>query len=317
MNQLREFDRTEAVRQRRIKACFEADRPDSAEVLRAIRCWNQVQSRPRPLLSLRAAWVIAAAMMLSGGALAASSVLKFPAWSVFTHSAQPQPTAKPPAVSRSSHYVVERGGGRTEYVEPSKLTLLPGEHAALIVDNARTELVGPGVAQVQAAPQATRWITRFEPQVWVPELEVRESLPSTANSASAVAKQKIEPLGNVKPISQSNQVQPGAEIMPVRHADAAAPTAKNTVIQRQLDGAWARAAAAMRNGDDVGAAAALNEISKSTDPAARDAALLTQAQLDLAAGRRASALPVLKQLSQTGATAFVRQRAGEILVNGN
>jgi hypothetical protein len=67
----------------------------------------------------------------------------------------------------------------------------------------------------------------------------------------------------------------------------------------------------------VGAAAALNEISKSPDPAERDAARLTQAQLDLAAGRRVNATPVLNELSRTGATAFVRQRAREMLVNGN
>ncbi len=98
MNQLRDFDRAESVRLRRMKDCFEADRPDSAEVLSAIRRWNQFESRQRPGLSLRAAWVVAAAMMLSGGAMAASSVLKLPSWSAFgSNSKQAQPTAKLPS----------------------------------------------------------------------------------------------------------------------------------------------------------------------------------------------------------------------------
>jgi hypothetical protein len=44
---------------------------------------------------------------------------------------------------------------------------------------------------------------------------------------------------------------------------------------------------------------------------------LAQAQLDLAAGRRAKAMPVLNELAQSGATPFVRRRAQEIFVNGN
>lgn len=204
MNQLRDFDRAESVRLRRMKDCFEADRPDSAEVLSAIRRWNQFESRQRPGLSLRAAWVVAAAMMLSGGAMAASSVLKLPSWAAFgSYSKQAQPTAKLPATLHSSHYVVERGGRRMQYREPAKLTLLPGEHAALIVDNTRTEWVGPGVAQIQAAPLAASWITRFEPQVWVPELEVRESLPSNSNNLSAGTKQAAESPDNAVAIRQS------------------------------------------------------------------------------------------------------------------
>ncbi len=317
MNQIRDFDRAEAVRLRRMKDCFEAARPDQAEVLSAIRRWNQFESRQRPGFSLRAAWFVAVALMLSGGAMAASGVLKLPSWSAFrSNSKQPQPVERP-STSHSSQYVVERGGRRMQYREPVKLTLLPGEHAALIVDNTRTELVGPGVAQIQAAPQAASWVTRFEPQVWVPELEMSESLPSPSNNLSASTKQEAESLNNAQAIRQSDEIRPRTGILPVRHLDNTAPNAANNVVQSQLDGAWSRAASALRRGDDIGATAALSEISNSNDPSARDAALLAQAQLDLAAGRQAKAMPVLNQLSQNGTTAFVRQRAREILVNGN
>jgi hypothetical protein len=329
VNQPREFDRTEAVRLRRIKDCFEADRPGNSEMLAAIRRYNQVKSRPRPLLSLRAAWVIAAAMMLTGGALAASRVLKLPVFSpAKSHSATAQP-AESPRAARSIHYFVERGGNRMEYSEPAKLTLLPGEHAALIVDNARTELVGPGIAQIQAAPEvrgapevqsapaSANWVARFAPEVWVPELEMREALPSSSDNPSLDTARAAQSPDNAKSPRSPTESRPSAGIGAVRHVDNTVPAATNTLVQSQLDGAWSRAASAMRRGDDVAATAALSEISRSPDPAARDAARLAQAQLDLAAGRRAAAAPTLNELAQTGATAFVRQRAREILVNGN
>ena len=84
----------------------------------------------------------------------------------------------------------------------------------------------------------------------------------------------------------------------------------------ELKGAWERAAGAMRQGDERAAISALTEISQSADPANRDAALLARAQLDMAAGRRELALAALRNLASTASTAFIRQRASEILSSG-
>ena len=317
MKPLRDFDRAEGERLRRMKASFDADRPGKAELLVAIQRYNQAKSRPGPIFSLRAAWVIAAAMMLTGGALAASSVLKLRALTPSRLLSVPAHPGEQPRAARSSGYVVERGGNRLEYSAPAKLTLLPGERAALIIDNTRTELIGPGIAQIRNAPQVAHWVARFEPQVWVPELETREASPSTSNNLSAGTKQETDPPDNSKTVRRTAAVHPRAGILSVRHVDNTAPTLANTLVQSQLDGAWSRAASALRRGDDVAATAALGEISGSSDPAARDAAKLAQAQLDLAAGRHAKAMPVLNELAQSGATPFVRRRAQEIFVNGN
>jgi hypothetical protein len=77
--------------------------------------------------------------------------------------------------------------------------------------------------------------------------------------------------------------------------------------------AWTRAAEALRRGDHSEAEQALSELSRSAEPATRDAALLAQAELDLGAGNSGRAVVVLRWLAERGATPFVRTRAQQIL----
>jgi hypothetical protein len=77
--------------------------------------------------------------------------------------------------------------------------------------------------------------------------------------------------------------------------------------------AWARAAAAIRRGDEAAASVAFRELERSPDASTRDAAALAWAQLEIGAGRRERALAVLARLARNGATPFVRGRAQEIL----
>jgi len=101
----------------------------------------------------------------------------------------------------------------------------------------------------------------------------------------------------------------------VRPERASVVATAATTSSSDASGAWTRAASALRVGDQARAIEALTELSTSHDATTRDAALLSRAQLDLAAGRRASAIPVLQGLASTGATAFVRRRAAEILAS--
>ena len=78
-------------------------------------------------------------------------------------------------------------------------------------------------------------------------------------------------------------------------------------------GAWARAAAALREGNHQGAQQALGELSRSPDTRTRDAALLAQAELDLGGGAAPQARAVLTNLAANGATPYIRERARQIL----
>jgi hypothetical protein len=70
---------------------------------------------------------------------------------------------------------------------------------------------------------------------------------------------------------------------------------------------------ALRSGDRATAQLALRELSQSPDPETRDAALLAQAELDSRESDQASAHATLHRLAETGATAFVRRRARQLL----
>jgi hypothetical protein len=246
--------------------------------------------------------------------MAASGVVKLPSFMSFAARLTATKPAAKPSLLRSTAYVLERGGRRVEFRQPTEFTLLPGEQAALVVDETRTELVGPGLAHIQAASNATGWVTQFEPQGWAPELGKRETMPVGSGNISP-SQATHEPPEENTAVKRQATVNPSSTAL-VTKPDGVKSTTAAPEVSGQLEGAWARAAAAMRQGDDAAARAALAEISHSNEPAARDAALLTQAQLDLAAGRRARAIPVLTRLAQTGSTGFVRQRASEIIASG-
>lgn len=306
MTSLREFDQVELERLRRVRACFEAMQPDQSELVRAVQLWHRAKSRRVSAGRLRLAWVTACAMMLSGAAMAASSWRGLPNWISHAVTWRAEP-AKAPAKA-SAGYVVERGGKRAKYERPTELVLAPGETAVFVIDGARAELQGPATARVQTDGTTHRWITRFEPQGWAPAAPAPALASSTGGSA-------------ILDLSTSRQPPPASE----RNAPAKVQDQTERAVNlpaiadfdsRELKGAWERAASAMRQGNERAAIGALTEISQSADPADRDAARLARAQLDMAAGRRDLALVALHDLASTGATAFIRQRAGEILASG-
>jgi hypothetical protein len=75
---------------------------------------------------------------------------------------------------------------------------------------------------------------------------------------------------------------------------------------------WIEAASAMRAGDYVRAERALDALIGGGDAVTRDAARLARAQIWLARDRAADAAKELDALSETGATPYVRERAGAL-----
>lgn len=78
-------------------------------------------------------------------------------------------------------------------------------------------------------------------------------------------------------------------------------------------GAWERLASDLRDGKPEQAKVAIDELTRSSDAATRDAALLVRAQLDLASGQRAAASATLTELAERGATEVIRKRARALL----
>ena len=326
---LRAFDRIEAEQLRRMKTCFHDDSPTQGEVVRSMRRWEFSRIRHTPLVPVRVAWVFASVTLLTGATLAATGALKLPAWATFhPQVAVVPPVAKPPA--RGASIVVQRGGHRFEYNQPINLSLLPGEHAVLEVDGNRTELVGPGVAQVRQSAKNPAWVASFEAREWAPELAAQVPLPvamavplapsstaarPTANSAPERALAPKPPnAANIGGVDSSSVVPRNAILAERPQAPSVSSNAA-PVPASEPSGAWTRAASALRVGDQARAMEALTELSYSNDASTRDAALLSRAQLDLAAGRRANAIPALQSLASTGATPFVRRRASDILAS--
>jgi hypothetical protein len=114
------------------------------------------------------------------------------------------------------------------------------------------------------------------------------------------------------------QPPPDAEPAPApthRQPSSSGPTLEPPMERDDADavGAWSRAAQALRTGDEPQALRALDELGRNVDPTTRDAAQLARAQLDARGGRVESAAPVLRHLSEAGATPLIRRRAAEVL----
>jgi hypothetical protein len=317
MTGLRDFDRLETERLRRLQVCFNADRPRSNEVRGALQRWHLSQIRQtRSGFPVRTAWVIAGAMLLSGAAMAATRVVQLPSWSSLVSVTQSAAPAAASSGAATARCLVQRAGRRVDCKSVPVLRLAPGEQVALVVNDVRTELVGPGVAHLRLEQKSGTWVNQFEPQGWVPTLEAPRPVATTRDSEPAVAPAESSAL---RPTTAKRNVasmvpKQGPAVTEEAVTTAVAPV--GVAVGSAVDGAWSRAASALRRGDDEAAHAALSEIGHSSDPAARDAARLAQAQLDLAAGRKDKALPLLNELARSGSTAFVRQRAQEIIASG-
>lgn len=100
---------------------------------------------------------------------------------------------------------------------------------------------------------------------------------------------------------------------PSRAESAPSEVKVAAAVDRTASGAWARAAAALRQGDTEAAHRALGEVMAAGSKAERDAAALLEAQLWVQGGRFEQAAPRLRELAESGATATIRRQAGELL----
>jgi hypothetical protein len=96
-------------------------------------------------------------------------------------------------------------------------------------------------------------------------------------------------------------------------ARSTAPSAAVKQTPAGTDPRWTRVTDALRRNDTASAEQALGALTLSSDAGARDSARLTLAELWLHSGRSAQARPVLRELSQHGATPVVRARAATLL----
>lgn len=116
---------------------------------------------------------------------------------------------------------------------------------------------------------------------------------------------------------QPPPVEPGAT--PDRGADDDSPSEAAHISlptntgSEQVQAAWTRVAAALRDGDRNQAELELGRLAAGQDAHAADAARLARAQLWLVRGERERAVPELLALSRSGASPLIRQRAAEAL----
>ncbi|HVJ17874.1 MAG TPA: hypothetical protein VM686_20775 [Polyangiaceae bacterium] len=86
-----------------------------------------------------------------------------------------------------------------------------------------------------------------------------------------------------------------------------------TESKRKAEAKWADVAKSLRSKNYDRAQRSLNELSQSGDAVERDTARLSLAQLWLQQGKTAQARQLLRELSASGSSPFIRKRAGELL----
>jgi hypothetical protein len=91
------------------------------------------------------------------------------------------------------------------------------------------------------------------------------------------------------------------------------PRVRGPEAKPKAEAKWADVAKSLRSKNYDRAQRSLNELSQSGDAAERDTARLSLAQLWLQQGKTAQARQLLRELSASGASPFIRKRAGELL----
>jgi len=158
------------------------------------------------------------------------------------------------------------------------------------------------------AAQAGKVLRRTEPgeAIQLPAVSPSAPLPRRTPGLPPVrvsdAGREVDlELGEVSPTeSQSSS----SARSPVPEVDAGAPAE---------EGEWSRVSEALKRGDVESAQKELDQLSRSADAGKRDAAVLAQAELFLKQGDHAKARVMLERLAESGATAFIRRRAGQLL----
>lgn len=152
-----------------------------------------------------------------------------------------------------------------------------------------------------------------------PWLESRAAPERRAASASglepAAPKRPVAPRAEAR--AESAPLDTAAEAPVVEDQPPSAPPAAEKPSaappERTLSAAWARAAAALRQGDTAAAQRALDDVMALGDASERDAAALLQSQLWVQSGRSEQAAPRLRELAESGATPSIRRQASELL----
>ncbi len=91
------------------------------------------------------------------------------------------------------------------------------------------------------------------------------------------------------------------------------PRVRGTEAKSKAEAKWADVAKSLRSKNYDRAQRSLNELSQSGDAVERDTARLSLAQLWLQQGKTTQARQLLRELSASGASPFIRKRAGELL----
>jgi len=159
----RGLSRTEAEKLGRMAECWRADRFSGEEVTSAMHRWSYRRHAPR-LPSLRQVLLLVAAGSLStGGALALSGALHLPGRAELQRDGADAPAGKA-RVQRKPRVYWELGGQRVEPHGESHVELGPGETLTWVVDDARTELSGPGVVKLSRTGPEQGWVAAFRPR---------------------------------------------------------------------------------------------------------------------------------------------------------
>lgn len=288
-------------RLRRMVAVWQRDREDELASERAAAlCAARLARRRTPLPRDRGAMSFAAI-----GAVAGVSLFLAMRWSSppapsptapsgaprrapVAQTGEPPPTLGAPAASVTTVPHIEGPHGVVKLAEGVRVELAAGE-------SARVTLAGGATSVLRGPCRVEFWSSASEVGGWRMAF-----LPAASEAASVPAPADEQPRAReAKPIAQHPK--------PVHPHEAA------NVAPPEPDRAWQRASEALRR-DDFGAADhALADLEKAADPATRDAARLTRAQLAMAHGQGESVRAVLLDLRSNGATALVRERAAECL----
>ncbi|HVW26993.1 MAG TPA: hypothetical protein VHC69_16620 [Polyangiaceae bacterium] len=167
----------------------------------------------------------------------------------------------------------------------------------------RSAATGPARSPAQAAPE----LPPVPPSTPTASFEdVDRASPIAESATKAPGAQQPGRGGSSRRARVASIPTPSAEAAPASSAEA-------TDVSVSSAGPWARVAQALSESDFAAANGALDEIATSADPATRDAAELTRAELSITRGDGSSARPVVERLARSGATGLIRKRATALL----
>lgn len=261
---------------------FKSDVPDTAELRRAYQRFSTRRGLPNGLRLGR--WLIPGIALAAGTAYAATGAPSRFLQGLLIESHRVQSTLAPGVPSQPLRTAAPLGPSSPSPPTAQSQTGLDGMvHAK--GDGQRPDLPA----------------TAGEPTLSPPSADAPNSVP-----LAGARNELTRPLaGRAEP----RIAQPEAESTPAATGRALGGPASPPYA----DDAWQRAAQSLRNKDFSAADTALAEIEARGRPSERDAARLARAELMLASGRQAMAVPHLRDLAEHAKSSVVRGRARELL----